>query len=312
MPEYRSASKTLRAALAGKEIIVAPGCFSALGARIIEKTDFSAVYITGYGVSVHHIGRPDVGLTTMTEVADVASKVASATKLPVICDADTGYGNAINVMRTVEEFIKSGVAAIHLEDQMAPKRCGHVAGKQVISLEEAAGKIRAAARARDELHKDFVLIARCDARGVPGGKLGDTIERLQAYREAGADVAFPEGLTTEDEIAEVCEAVPGPIFYNRTGVSPNLSATRLQALGVNIVIIPGGGSRAAARAMWDYYDALAKDDEAVEERIQIEQKDHPLADFHAFVGFPEIRELEVEFLPEDETAKYDGAIGFQP
>ncbi len=312
MSSSRGAAKALRELLAGGGIIVAPGCFNAMGARMIERTGFSTVYISGYGVSVSHIGRPDVGLTTLTEVTDVASKVASAVKLPVICDADTGYGNAINVMRTVEEFIKSGVSGIHLEDQVAPKRCGHVAGKQVISIGEAAGKIRAAARVRDEIDPDFVLIARCDARGVAGGSLEDAISRCQAYREAGADVAFPEGLLSAEELQAVCEAVPGGILYNRTGVSPNLSAEELQALGVDIVINPGGAMRAAAHAMWDYYSAFAAEDNALEERLKAANKDHPLADFHGFVGFPEIREMEAEFLPEEEAAKYDGAVGFQP
>jgi 2-methylisocitrate lyase-like PEP mutase family enzyme len=312
MSSSRGAAKVLRTQLAGDEIIVAPGCFNAMGAKIIERTGFSTVYVSGYGVSVSHIGRPDVGLTTLTEVTSVAGKIAATVKVPVICDADTGYGNAINVMRAVEEFIRSGVAGIHLEDQIAPKRCGHVAGKQVIPLEEAAGKIRAAARVRDEIDPDFVLIARCDARGVAGGSLEDAIRRCQAYREAGADVAFPEGLLTVEEIQQVCEAVPGGILYNRTGVSPNISATELQALGVDIVINPGGGMRAAYNAMWDYYSAFLEEDNELEDRLTAANKAHPLADFHAFVGFGEIRELEAEFMPEEEAAKYDGAVGFQP
>jgi len=312
MAARRNASARLRAMLEGEEIIVAPGCFSALGARIIEQTGFAAVYVSGYGVASHHLGRPDVGLTTMSEAVDVGSKIASATHLPVICDADTGYGNAINVMRTVEEFIKSGVAAIHLEDQVAPKRCGHVAGKQVVSRDEAAGKIRAAARVRDELAPDFVLIARCDARGVAGGSLEDAIDRLKAYREAGADVAFGEGLTSEEEIARVCEQVGGPVLYNRTGISPSVPSERLQALGVRIVINPSGATRAAARALWDFYAALKAEDATLEARLEAQFHDHPIATFHEFIGFPEIRELEKEFLPEEESEKYKDALGFQP
>jgi len=312
MSNFRGAAKALRALLAGDEIVVAPGCFNAMGARMIERTGFSTVYVSGYGVSVNHVGRPDVGLATLTEMTDVAGKVASSVSVPVICDADTGYGNAINVMRTVEEFIKSGVAGIHLEDQIAPKRCGHVAGKQVIPIQEAAGKIRAAARVRDELDPDFVLIARCDARGVAGGSLEDAINRCLAYAEAGADVCFPEGLLSAEEIQQVCEAVPGAILYNRTGVSPNISSKGLQELGVDIVINSGGGMRAAANAMWDYYSAFKVEDNALEERLKAANKAHPLADFHGFVGFGEIRDLEAEFLPEEEAAKYDGAIGFQP
>ena len=204
------------------------------------------------------------------------------------------------------------MAGIHLEDQIAPKRCGHVAGKQVIPLAEAAGKIRAAARVRDEMDPDFLLIARCDARGVAGGSLEDAINRCRAYREAGADVAFPEGLLSGEEIQQVCEAVPGGILYNRTGVSPNISSEGLQELGVDIVINPGGAMRAAANAMWDYYRAFAAEDNGLEDRLKAANKSHPLADFHGFVGFGEIRQLEAEFLPEEEAAKYDGAVGFQP
>jgi 2-methylisocitrate lyase-like PEP mutase family enzyme len=312
MSNSRGAAKVLRGLLADDEIVVAPGCFNAMGARMIEKTGFSTVYVSGYGVSVNHVGRPDVGLATLSEMTDVAGKIASAVRIPVICDADTGYGNAINVMRTVEEFIKSGVSGIHLEDQVAPKRCGHVAGKQVISLDEAAGKIRAAARVRDEMDPNFVLIARCDARGVAGGSVEDAINRCRAYCEAGADVAFPEGLLSGEELQKVCEAVPGGILYNRTGVSPNISSEGLQELGVDIVINPGGAMRAAANAMWDYYSAFAQEDNALEDRLKEANKAHPLADFHSFAGFPEIRELEAEFLPEEEAAKYDGAVGFQP
>ena len=312
MSTYRKGSAQLRELLAGDEIVVIPGCFNAMGARIIEQTGFRAVYISGYGVSVSHLGRPDVGLTTLNEVTDVAGKIASSVSLPVICDADTGYGNAINAMRTAEEFIRTGVAAIHLEDQVAPKRCGHVAGKQVISLAEAAGKIRAAARVRDELDKDFVIIARCDARGVAGGSLQDAIDRLNAYCEAGADVAFGEGLLSAEEIAEVCAKVPGPFLYNRTGVSPNLPAQELQKLGVKLVINPGGATRVAARALWDYYSAFAAEDAALDDRLAAELKGHPTRNLHDFVGFPEIRELEAEFLPEEEAGKYDGALGFQP
>ncbi len=312
MSSTKRPAKVLREQLAGNTIIVAPGCYNAMGARMIEKTGFSTVYVSGYGISVNHIGRPDVGLTTLTEVTDVAGKIASSVSIPVICDADTGYGNAINTMRTVEEFIRSGVAGIHLEDQVAPKRCGHVAGKQVIPIEEAAGKIRAAAKVRDEADPDFVLIARCDARGVAGGSLEDAIQRCRAYREAGADVIFPEGLLSAAEIGQVCEAVGGWVLYNRTGVSPNLHADELQELGVDIVINPGGAMRAAANAMWDYYSAFREEDNALEDRLMAANKAHPLADFHGFVGFPEIRELEELFLPEEEAEKYEGAVGFQP
>lgn len=302
----------LRALMADGKTVVAPGCFNAMGARMIERTGFGAAYMSGYGVSACHLGQPDVGLATLTEMADVASKITMSVDIPVICDGDTGHGNAINTMRTVELFIRAGAAAIHLEDQVAPKRCGHVAGKQVIDRDEAAGKIRAAARVRDRLAPEFVIIARCDARGAAGGTLAHTIDRLRAYRDAGADVIFPEGLVSEDEIATVCDSIDAPVLYNRTGVSPNLPRTRLAELGIAIVINPGGAMRAAARAMWDFYAAFAVEDSALEDRLAATIGTHPLADFHAFVGFPEIRKLEEEFLPAEAARKYSDSLGFVP
>ncbi len=307
-----SMSAVFRALLARGGVIVKPGAHNALSARIIEAAGFESIGVSGYAVSVTLLGKPDCGLVTLDEMVMMSRYIAGAVNIPAIADADTGYGNAINVMRTVEDFIRAGVAGIHMEDQVAPKRCGHVAGKQVIAMDEAAGKIRAAARVRDEMDPDFVLIARCDARGVAGGSLEDAITRCQAYRDAGADVCFPEGLLSADEIAQVCDAVGGAVLYNRTGVSPNLHTDVLQKLGVDIVINPGGAMRAAANAMWDYYAAFADEDNGLEERLKTANQSHPLADFHGFVGFPEIRELEELFLPEEEADKYDGAVGFQP
>src|SRR5207244_1461232 len=159
-------------------------------------------------------GLPDAGLVTLTEMVANARYIAAAVSVPLIADADSGFGNAINAMRTVREFITAGVAGIHIEDQVAPKRCGHVAGREVIEIEEAAGKIRAAAAARDELDPDFVLIARTDARGAHGGSLDDAIRRANAYLVAGADMAFVEGPTSVDEVKRICAEVKGPVFYN--------------------------------------------------------------------------------------------------
>src|SRR5262249_30715351 len=160
--------------------------------------------------------------------------IANAVKVPVIADADNGYGNAINVIRTVREYVQTGVAAIHLEDQIIPKRCGHVAGRRVGPIEEAGGKIRAGPRARREADPDVALSARTDARGAHGGSLGDAIRRANAYLEAGADVAFVEGPTSVEEVRRVCREVKGPILYNQTGVSPRFGLPELQDLGIAI------------------------------------------------------------------------------
>ena len=216
-------------------------------------------------------------------------------------------------MRTTEDFIKAGAAAIHLEDQVAPKRCGHVAGKQVIPVEEAVGKYRAAAKVRDEIDPNFLILARTDARGVAGGSIDDVIERSKAYVDAGADMIFPEGLISEAEIERVCREVPAPIHYNRTGVSPMISKQKLEAYGVKMVSNATGALRVTARAMWDYMHAFQERDVDYVNEFLAEGKDHPTGDLHAFVGFPEIKQLEEEFLPSEEVIKrYEGALGFQP
>ena len=187
-----SKGNALRALFAADEIVVAPGAHDALTARVIEKAGFSAVYMTGYGQAASHLGGPDVGLLTLTEMVDRARKMASCVEIPVIADADTGFGNAINVMRCVREYEAAGVAAIQLEDQVAPKRCGHMLGREVISKEEMAGKIRAAADARRD--EGLMIIARTDARTVHG--IDEAMARARAYEEAGADQYVISPLTS--------------------------------------------------------------------------------------------------------------------
>ena len=303
----------LRRLLAQKKTLVKPGAHNALAARIIEQAGFPCCGVTGYGVSVSLLGRPDVGLTTMTEVVMVARYIAQAVTIPVIADADTGFGNAINVMRTVEEFIGAGVAAVHIEDQVAPKRCGHVAGKEVISLDEMTGKIRAADRVRRELDPDFLLIARCDARGVAGGSVDELVRRANAYLDAGADMIFPEALTTEAEVARCAREIKGPLHYNRTGVSPRLTLEQLNDLGIAIVSNATGALRSSMIAMWDYMNAFAKEDVEFVKAFTEKHRQHAAGDLHAFVGFADIKKFEQEFLPADDGAKkYAGALGFQP
>jgi len=306
-------STRFRAMLRSGKTYVQPGVFNAQSARIAEAAGFETVGVSGYALSASMIGKPDVGLTTMSEVVQMTGYVCDAVNIPVLADADTGYGNAINAMRTVEQLIKAGVGGLFLEDQVAPKRCGHVSGKEIISLEEAVGKYRAVVRARDGIDRDVVLIARCDARGVAGGSLEEVIRRGKAYMDAGIDVFFPEGLVSRDELAAVARGVGAPMLYNRTGVSPNLSLAELNGLGVFLVVNAGGTLRAAARAMWDYLHAFAAEDAALEARLREEIKGHPVADFHAFVGFPAIRKLEEEFLPAEEMSRrYEGSLGFRP
>ena len=295
----------------GKALFV-PGCYNALSARILETVGFPAVYMTGYGTSLALLGMPDAGLATMTEMHLNARYIANAVSVPVIADADNGYGNAINVIRTVREYIQTGVAGIHIEDQVIPKRCGHVAGRRVIPMEEAIGKYRAADAVRRELDPDFVLIARTDARGAHGGSLDDAIERANAYLEAGADLAFVEGPTSVDEVRRICREVKGRVFYNQTGVSPRFSLDELNELGIAIAISPGATFRATIEAVYDLAVALRDEGPLAEQRFAERFGKHPLGNLHSFAGFDQVRAWEETYLPPEELTKYADSVGHQP
>ena len=305
------ATARLRQLLRATPVLV-PGCYDALSARVLERTGFPAVYMTGYGTSLALLGLPDAGLATMSEMHLNARYIANAVSVPVIADADNGYGNAINVIRTVREYIQTGVAGIHIEDQAIPKRCGHVAGRRVIPLEEAVGKYRAADAVRRDLDPDFVLIARTDARGAHGGSLDEAIRRANAYLEAGADLAFVEGPTSVAEVQRVCREVRGPVFYNQTGVSPRLTLEQMQGLGIAVTILPGATLRVALQAIWDFAAALRQEGPAAETRFAERFRDHPVGDLHTFAGFDQIRAWEAEYLPAEELDKYQGSVGHQP
>ena len=240
-------STRLRRMLAEPGLIVAPGAYDGFSARLIEAAGFSAVYMTGAGTAASHLGQPDLGLTTLTEMATHASHLAGCISLPLIADADTGYGNALNVVRTVREYEKAGVAGLHLEDQVAPKKCGHIAGKQIVSATEFADKIRAAVEYKTD--PDLVIIARTDARAVSG--LDDAIERANVYREAGADVIFFEAPQSIEEIERVAREVKAPLLANMVqgGKTPAVKVSELERLGFKIVIFPGVCMRAAVPAM---------------------------------------------------------------
>ena len=240
-------STRLRRMLAEPGLIVAPGAYDGFSARLIEAAGFSAVYMTGAGTAASHLGQPDLGLTTLTEMATHASHLAGCISLPLIADADTGYGNALNVVRTVREYEKAGVAGLHLEDQVAPKKCGHIAGKQIVSAAEFADKIRAAVEYKTD--PDLVIIARTDARAVSG--LDDAIERANVYREAGADVIFFEAPQSLEEIERVAREVKAPLLANMVqgGKTPAVKVSELERLGFKIVIFPGVCMRAAVPAM---------------------------------------------------------------
>ena len=238
-----SSGRRLREAWTAAPIAV-PGVFNALVARMAEQLGFRAVYLSGGALSAA-AGVPDIGLLTRNDFVDQARTITQATSLPLISDADTGFGEALNVERTVRLFEAAGAAAIHLEDQQSPKRCGHLSGKSLVEPEAMAAKVRAAAAARRDA--DFVVIARTDARGVNG--FDDAVRRARLYREAGADVIFPEALESADEFARFAREVPAPLLANMTefGKSPLLDFATLAGLGYRLVLYPLTAFRAALR-----------------------------------------------------------------
>src|SRR3954451_22936934 len=227
----------LRALLDRGEPVLAPGAYDRLSARLIERAGFPAVYMTGFGASASLLGRPDVGLLSFAEMAGHARRLVQAVDVPVIADADDGYGNPLNVMRTVREYEAAGVAALHIEDQVAPKRCGHMEGKAVIDTADMVEKVRAAVEARRS--PELVIIARTDARAVEG--LDAALERARRYREAGADMLFVEAPESEEEVAAVAEAFPDtPLLFNWVdgGRTPPLGLDRIRGLGFPLRFLP--------------------------------------------------------------------------
>jgi 2-methylisocitrate lyase-like PEP mutase family enzyme len=277
----------LRALLESGQTIVAPGAFDPLAARLVEEAGFPAVYMTGFGTSAALIGRPDVGLLTMTEMAASAGRIADCVDIPVIADADTGYGNPLNVIRTVGAYEAAGVAGIHIEDQVAPKKCGHMEGKLVVGAQEMAAKVRAAVEARAQ--PEFVIIARTDARAVEG--LEQALERARLYREAGADALFIEALVSEAEVEEAARAFPGvPLLFNwaEGGKTPPVTLARLTELGYRIVIFPISTLLAATAAMRAILREIA-----VSGTPAAALADLPtFGEFVDFIGLPQVREAE--------------------
>lgn len=277
--------------LAAGEPLVAPGAYDALSARLVEQAGFGAVYMTGFGTTASLIGRPDVGLLSGAEMIDNAARIVSAVDVPVIADADTGYGNALNVVRTVRAYEQAGVAAIHLEDQVMPKKCGHLSGKAVIGRAEMIGKIRAAAAARRD--PEFRLIARTDAAGVHG--LDDAVDRAKAYAAAGADLLFVEAPTNEADIARVAEQLRevAPLVFNwaEGGRTPPLPLTRIAELGFSLVLFPIGTLLAAAAGIRSLLDVLRADGTPAAALVSLPG----FEEFTDLVGMPEVRELQQRF-----------------
>ncbi|MGE5526419.1 MAG: isocitrate lyase/PEP mutase family protein [Rhodospirillaceae bacterium] len=247
-------TSALRRLLARPKLLLAPGVADAMNARIVAHEGFEALYMTGSGTAAVRLGMPDVGLLTMSEMVDNAGRIAEAAGIPLIADADTGYGGPINVMRTVRAYERAGVAAVHLEDQQWPKRCGHFSGKTLIPAVEMVSKIKAAVDARHD--RDFIVIARTDAYSVEGYEAA--LERVDRYVEAGADMVFVEELRTVEQLAAVPKRYRVPALYNMggSGKTPLLSAAEIEALGFRVVIYPNFIMRAQIHAAQGVLRAL--------------------------------------------------------
>ena len=285
-----SPRRLLRQLLAAGEPVLAPGAYDALSARLVAEAGFPAVYMTGFGAAASLLGRPDVGLLTMTEMVDQARRMVDAVGVPVIADADTGYGNPLNVLRTVRAFEQAGVAAVQLEDQVTPKRCGHMEGKQVVPADDMVAKVRAAVAARTD--PDLVLVARTDAGATEG--LDAALSRARRYHEAGADVLFVEAPQTEAEVEAVAQQLAGvPLLFNwaEGGRTPPLPLDRLRDLGFRVVVFPVSTLLAATRALREVLAAVRQGGTpaVVADRLV------PFGEFLDFIGLPEVDELESRF-----------------
>lgn len=279
----------LRQLLQAPGLIVAPGAYDAFSARLIEKAGFPAVYMTGSGTAAAHLGVPDVGLLTMTEMVENAARIAQAVRVPVIADADTGYGNPINVHRTVREYERAGVAAIHIEDQIWPKKCGHFEGKRLIPKEEMAQKVRAAVEARQD--QDFIIIARCDAIAVTG--LEDALDRGRAYAQAGADALFIESPLSREHIEIIARSFEAPLLFNMgaSGKTPFMSTKEVEQLGYKIMIFPTDALCAAGRAI---EELMAHIRETGRSRDSFPRM-MTFLEYTSFVGLAEVKALEQRY-----------------
>lgn len=291
-----SPRSTLRTVAERKAGLVVPGAYDGVSARLVERTGFEAVYMTGYGTSASRLGLPDLGFAGLAEMVENVRQMAAAVRIPLIADADTGYGGALAVQRTVRAYEAAGAAALHIEDQTWPKRCGHLAGKEVVPCAEMVAKIEAAVQARTD--PDFLLIARTDAIAVTG--FDDAMARAEAYAKAGADLLFVEAPRSIEEVEAIPRRLEKPCLFNYapTGRSPLLPVARLRALGYAIVLLPVQALFAAAHAMAGYLAALRRTGEpgGLDDHLMA------FADFNALVGVPEMLERERRLLGQERAS----------
>ena len=284
-----SKAQSIRRALSERGQLIMPGVYDALSAKIAARAGFEVIFITGYSLSATLLGEPDFGLLTQTEVVSAAQRICSVVDTPVIVDADTGYGNAINVIRTVEDLIRADAGGMFLEDQIWPKRCGHMKGKQVIPLDEQLKKLKAAVEARRG--GDFFIVARTDSRQALG--LKEAITRGVAFKEAGADAVFIEAPESKDEMREIAKQVPGPLVANmlERGVTPLMGPKELKELGFELIVWPLAPLYSVAKSLTEVYTTLRRDGStlAILERLM------PFDEFNRIVGLEEKYALDAKY-----------------
>jgi 2-methylisocitrate lyase-like PEP mutase family enzyme len=282
-------AQLIRRALVEHGQLIMPGVYDALSAKIAARAGFEVIFITGYSVSATLLGEPDFGLLTQTEVVGAARRICSVVDTPVIVDADTGYGNAINVIRTVQDLIRAGAAGMFLEDQVWPKRCGHMKGKQVIALDEQLKKLTAAVEAKGD--SDFFIVARTDSRQALG--LNEAITRGIAFKQVGADAVFIEAPESKDEMKEISKQVPGPLVANmlERGVTPLMGRTELKDLGFDLIVWPLAPLYAVAKSLTDVYSTLRHKGSTLE----ILDRLMPFNEFNGIVGLEEKYALDTKY-----------------
>jgi methylisocitrate lyase len=282
-------AEQIRLLLREKGVLVMPGVYDALSAKLAARAGFEVIFITGYSLSATLLGEPDFGILTQTEMLAVAQRICSVVSVPVIVDADTGYGNAINVVRTVKELMRAGTAGMFLEDQVWPKRCGHMKGKQVIPLEEQLKKLKAAIDAREG--GDLYIVARTDARQALG--LKEAIVRGLAFKEAGADAVFIEAPVSKEEMREISRNVPGPLVANmiERGATPLMVPEELKELGFQLIVWPLGPLYASAKALQEIYATLrahGTTENVLDRLVSFDE-------FHSIVGLEEKYILDAKY-----------------
>lgn len=289
-------STLLKNMIAERKALVCPGAHDVISAKLIERAGFKACQVSGFGLSASYLGLPDMAFLSFSEALDFSKNIIDAVEVPVMVDADTGFGNAINAMRVTEEFIKIGAAGMNIEDQVFPKRCGHLEGKQIIPMEEMVLKIKACIEIKKQLDPDFVINARTDAIAVSG--VDEAIRRGNAYADAGADLIFIEAPRTKEDIKRLTREIQAPISINlfdavSGGKTPLISIDELREMGVARISIPVGPLFAAIRGMINYLDVIK--DGIAEGRDDLVV---PFAEFKDLIGFNKYRDLEKKYLPE--------------